>query len=136
MATTHATSRNNTKRTRPHPAAKDGSAGGDAGSGLSALINSGLTSSFDAIRERISSSIGSNGEEYLHEAVDRITDATTQVTTWCKKNPIKMVIGIAALTAVSAFLVHTVGTNGAAVKRGVKKVVKTAVKTAQAAAAS
>jgi hypothetical protein len=131
MATSHASSPKS-KRTRPQKASQDGSGGGDAGTGLSALINSGLTSSFDAIKERISSTIGNNGEEYLHEAVDKITESTAQVTAWCKKNPIKMVVGIAALTAVSAFLVHTVGSNGATVKRGVKK----AVRAAQAASAT
>jgi hypothetical protein len=134
MATSHA-SLPKTKRTRPHTSSRNGSGGSaaadDSGSGLTALINSGLTSSFDAIREKLSSTIGSNGEEYLHEAVDKITEATTQVASWCKRNPIKMVVGIAALTAVSAFLVHTMGANGATVKRGVKK----AVRTAKAAAA-
>jgi RNase P/RNase MRP subunit POP5 len=111
---------------------KSDSAGEKGGSekegGLSALIDSGLSSSFDAIREKISSTIGDNGEEYLHEAVEKISESTEQVVAWCKKNPIKMVIGIAALTAVSAFLVHTVGGSGA-----VKKVVKKAAKAAKAA---
>ncbi len=129
MATSHPTPPK-TRRTRPHPSSRDGSGGSNAndeeGTGLTGLINAGLTSSFDAIRERISSGIGSNGEEYLHEAVDKITEATAQVASWCKKNPIKMVVGIAALTAVSAFLVHTMGANGAAVRRGARKSVKAA----------
>jgi hypothetical protein len=125
MATSHASSPK-MKRARPHKTAQAGSAGGDVGSGLSALINSGLTSSFDAIKDKISSTIGNNGEEYLHEAVDKITESTAQVATWCKKNPIKMVVGIAALTAVSAFLVHIMGANGASGRRGVKKAVRTA----------
>jgi hypothetical protein len=135
MATSHS-SPPKTKRMRPQNPVHGSNGGNGAesgtGSGLTALINSGLTSSFDAIREKISSSIGSNGEEYLHEAVDKITESTTQVVSWCKKNPIKMVVGIAALTAVSAFLVHIVGTHGASAKQGVKKAVKAAKAAASA----
>jgi hypothetical protein len=109
-----------------------GDNGPDKEGGLSALIDSGLSSSFDAIREKISSTIGNNGEEYLHEAVDKISESTEQVVAWCKKNPIKMVIGIAALTAVSAFLIHTVSANGPSVKKVVKKAAK-AVKAASVA---
>jgi hypothetical protein len=99
---------------------------GDSGSetGVSSMISAGLASSFDVIREKLSASISTNGEEYLHEAVDKITSATAEVVTWCKKNPIKMVVGVAALTAVSAFLVHTMGANGPSVKRVIAKVAK------------
>ena len=79
---------------------------------LSNFINSGLSSSFDAIRQKLTETIGDNGEKYLHEAVDKITDTTSQVATWSKKNPIKLAVGVAALMAVSAFLVHTMNSEG------------------------
>jgi hypothetical protein len=123
MAITNASSPK-AKRLRSKTALPADKGASDDGAGLIALINSGLTSSFDAVREKISSTIGANGEEYLHEAVDKISESTAQVVTWCKKNPIKMVVGIAALTAVSAFLVHTMSTNGGAVKRVVRKAAK------------
>jgi hypothetical protein len=125
MSTSHASS-SKPKRSPAQSSSNSGKGGSDTGTGLSALINTGLTSSFEAIREKISSTISTNGEEYLHEAVDKITESTAQVVSWCKKNPIKMVVGVAALTAVSAFLVHTMGANGATVKRVVKKTAKVA----------
>ncbi len=122
MTTTRSSSTKG-KRSRAAGASADDGANGsrDAGSGLSALINSGLTSSFDAIREKIAATVGDNGEEYLHDAVEKITDSTAQIVSWCKKNPIKMVIGVAALTAVSAFLVHTMGASATPLKRLAKK---------------
>jgi hypothetical protein len=104
---------------------------------LGSLLNSGLTSSFEAIRDKISQSVTENGEEYLKEAAEKITKSTSQVVEWSRKNPIKLAVGVAALLAVSAFLVHTMKNPEAASIKGAvhgAKRLATKAKTAMAKA--
>ena len=68
-----------------------------------------LTSTFQALKERLSSTVMDNSEQYLKDAVAKLIDVASQLTDWSKKNPAKAAVAaVAALTATS-FLVATIG---------------------------
>ena len=96
------------------------------------MVDFGLSNSFNSMKEKLTTSIKDNGEKYLHDAVGKLTDSAGKVVTWGKKNPVKTAVAVAALLAVSAFLVSTVRSHGKAkagkgVVAKVKKVARKAV---------
>jgi hypothetical protein len=83
-------------------------------SGVAGLITSGLASSFEALRDKVSDTVTENGEEYLKDGVQKIARSTKDLVAWGKKHPLKTAAAVAALLAVSGFLVHVVRSKGGA----------------------
>lgn len=71
---------------------------------ISTSLESTLSGSFESLKEKISGAIGDNGEKYLKEAVEKVTDSATHLAKWAKKNPVKTTVAAAGLIAVSAYL--------------------------------
>lgn len=71
---------------------------------LSNSLENSLSGSFESLKEKISDAIGENGEKYLKEAVEKITDSATHLAQWAKKNPVKTTVAAAGLIAASAYL--------------------------------
>lgn len=71
------------------------------------LLSQALTGAFDSLKDKVTANVQENGEQYLHQAVEKIKDATSGVVAWAKENPVKTALAIAALAAVTTFLVKT-----------------------------
>ena len=71
---------------------------------ISTSLESTLSGSFESLKEKLAGAIGDNGEKYLKEAVEKVTDSATQLAKWAKKNPVKTTVAAAGLVAVSAYL--------------------------------
>lgn len=74
---------------------------------ISHMLASGLASTFDSLKEKVSGNITDNGEQYLTDALDKLKTAAADLASWGKKNPVKTTIAVAAVLAVTAFLVST-----------------------------
>lgn len=70
------------------------------------LLSQALGGAFDSLKGKVTDDVAENGEEYLHQAAEKIKEATSGLVTWAKQNPVKTAIAIAALAAVSTFLVR------------------------------
>lgn len=71
------------------------------------LLTQALAGAFDSLKGKFTSNVQENGEQYLHQAVERIKETTTGVVAWAKENPVKTALALAALAAVTTFLVKT-----------------------------
>lgn len=71
------------------------------------LLSQALTGAFDSLKDKVTANVQENGEQYLHQAVEKIKDATSGMVAWAKENPVKTALAIAALAAVTTFLVKT-----------------------------
>ncbi len=76
------------------------------------LLNQALSSVFESVKDKVAVNVQENGEEYLQQAVEKIKESANKVVTWAKENPVKTAVALAALAAVSTFLVHTVNRSG------------------------
>ena len=72
------------------------------------MVATGLSHTFDSLKEKVSGNITDNGEQYLSDALEKLKTAATDLGHWGKKNPVKTTIAVAAVLAVTAFLVSTV----------------------------
>jgi hypothetical protein len=90
-------------------------------SGITDLLLSGLSTSFESLRDKIGDSISDKGEEYLELSIAKMNKTTGQLVKWSKKHPVKLACGIAAVMAVSAFLAHTMKAGPPAVAKKMKK---------------
>ena len=71
---------------------------------ISTSLESTLSGSFESLKEKISDAIGADGEKYLKDAVEKVTESATHLAKWAKKNPVKTTVAAAGLIAVSAYL--------------------------------
>ena len=76
---------------------------------VSQLLTQALTGAFDSLKGKVTTNVQENGEEYLHQAAEKIKESTAKVVAWAKQNPVKTALAVAALAAVSTFLVRTIG---------------------------
>ena len=74
---------------------------------ISQMVATGLSHTFDSLKEKVSGNITDNGEQYLADALEKLKTAATDLGHWGKKNPVKTTIAVAAVLAVTAFLVST-----------------------------
>ena len=74
---------------------------------ISQLIAAGLAKSFAALREKLTETIAESGEHYLADAIDQMKDSAGKLVQWSKKNPVQTAVAVAAVLAVSAFLIST-----------------------------
>ena len=74
---------------------------------VSNLLTQALSGAFDSMKGKVTANVQENGEEYLHQAVEKIKESTAGVVAWAKENPVKTALAVAALAAVSTFLVRT-----------------------------
>jgi hypothetical protein len=95
-----------------------------AGSGITGLLKDGLSSSFEALRGKIGDTLSDKGEGYLETSITKLNKTTSQLVKWSKKHPVKLACGIAAVMAVSTFLVHTMKAGPPAVTTKLKKLKK------------
>jgi hypothetical protein len=86
--------------------------------GLGSALGDGLASVFDSVKEKMSGAVSENGVAYLEEAVEKLKDSTEKIVEWGKKNPVKTAVAVAAVAAVSTFLVSTMRSHGAAPATG------------------
>ncbi len=100
---------------------------------ISQMVGSGLSDSFDSLKEKVSTSITDNGEQYLHDAIARLKQSTSDLVGWSKKNPVKTAVAVAAVLAVTAFLVTTARGGKAKAAGKVKKSAAAKPKAAKAA---
>lgn len=100
---------------------------------ISQLVASGLSNGFESLKEKVSVSIKDNGEEYLTDALDKLKKAAVSLTEWSKKNPVKTAVAVAAVLAVTAFLVSTTKGGTASAKTAGKAASKTASKSTSSA---
>ncbi len=70
------------------------------------LLTQALNGAFDSIKGKVTAKVQENGEEYLHQAAEKIKESTASVIAWAKENPVKTALAVAALAAVSTFLVR------------------------------
>ena len=91
--------------------AKSSNTSTDSNDLIGQLVTSGLTKAFDAIKEKVTTNVQENGEQYLDEAVEKITETTAEVVEWAKKHPVKTALAVTALAAVSAFLMKMIATH-------------------------
>lgn len=75
------------------------------------LVTSGLTKLFDSMKDTVTSNVQENGEQYLQDAVAKLKNSADQVVAWAKRNPVKTALAVAAIAAVSTFLVKSIATN-------------------------
>lgn len=75
------------------------------------LVTSGLTKLFDSMKDSVTTNVQENGEQYLQEAVTKLKASADQVVAWAKRNPVKTALAVAAVAAVSTFLVKAISTN-------------------------
>ena len=80
---------------------------------ISQMVATGLSNSFEALKEKVSVTIKDNGEEYLDDALEKLKKSAISLTEWSKKNPVKTAIAVAAVLAVTAFLVSTAKSSSA-----------------------
>lgn len=71
------------------------------------MVDSGLSNTFEALKDKVTAGIKDNGEQYLTDAVDKLKDSASRLSDWAKKNPVKTAVAVAAVLAVTAFLVST-----------------------------
>lgn len=120
-----------TAQSAAKPSSSKKSASGEPGSlqFISQMVGSGLSDSFDSLKQKVSSSITDNGEQYLHDAIERLKKSTGDLVGWSKKNPVKTAVAVAAVLAVTAFLVTTArGGKDKAVGKAAGKTKTTAAK--------
>ena len=99
---------------------------------ISQMVGTGLADSFDSLKQKVSASITDNGEQYLHDAIDRLKKSTGDLVGWSKKNPVKTAVAVAAVLAVTAFLVTTARGGKAKAAGKVKKTAAAKPKAAKA----
>ena len=75
------------------------------------LVTSGLTKLFDSMKDTVTTNVQENGEQYLQDAVAKLKNSADQVVAWAKRNPVKTALAVAAVAAVSTFLVKSIATN-------------------------
>ena len=56
------------------------------------------------VKDKVSEQVKAHGESYLDRSKDRMNDMTSQMVTWSKKHPVRMVTVAAAFIAVSGIL--------------------------------
>lgn len=78
---------------------------------LSELFAQALSGAFDSVKGKVTANVQENGEEYLSQAVEKIKQSTASVVAWAKENPLKTALAVAALAAVSTFLVRTMASS-------------------------
>lgn len=74
---------------------------------ISQMLATGLASSFESLKDKVSVNFKDNGEQYLTDALDKLKKAAADLADWGKKNPVKTTVAVAAVLAVTAFLVST-----------------------------
>lgn len=97
-----------------------GSRSGPTGTMLAAVnqaVGSSLTESLNAVKTRIGERITGDGEQYLQDASERISEVTAKVVKWGKEHPVKSAAAAAALIAVSTFLYSTLGKSSGGSRR-------------------
>lgn len=77
------------------------------------LLTQALAGAFDSLKGKVTANMQENGEQYLHQAVERIKETTSSVVAWAKENPVKTALALAALAAVTTFLVKTMTSSSA-----------------------
>lgn len=82
---------------------------------ISQMVATGLSNSFESLKDKVSATIKDNGEEYLSDALEKLKKSAAQLTEWSKQNPVKTAVAVAAVLAVTAFLVATAKNHSAAV---------------------
>ena len=78
---------------------------------VSQLLTQALAGAFDSFKGKVTANVQENGEEYLHQAAEKIKESTAKVVVWAKENPVKTALAVAALAAVSTFLVRTIASS-------------------------
>jgi hypothetical protein len=81
-------------------------------SSLTAAISEGLRGSIDSIKEKLAENMDKNGEAYLQQAVDGVTEATGKLVEWSRQHPVKTAMAGAALMAVTAAIYNTMQSGG------------------------
>ncbi len=79
---------------------------------VSQMVANGLSSTFESLKEKVTANIKDNGEQYLADAIEKLKTSASDLADWGKKNPIKTAAAVAAVLAVTAFLVTTVKSDG------------------------
>lgn len=74
---------------------------------ISQMVGTGLSNSFESLKDKVSTAIKDNGEQYLSDAIDKLKKSATHLVEWSKENPVKTGVAVAAILAVTAFLVST-----------------------------
>lgn len=74
---------------------------------ISQMVGTGLSNSFESLKDKVSTAIKDNGEQYLSDAIDKLKKSATHLVEWSKENPVKTGVAVAAVLAVTAFLVST-----------------------------
>ena len=74
---------------------------------ISQMVGTGLSNSFESLKDKVSSAIKDNGEQYLSDALEKLKKSATNLSEWSKENPVKTGVAVAAVLAVTAFLVST-----------------------------
>ena len=74
---------------------------------ISQMVGTGLSNSFETLKGKVSTAIKDNGEEYLGDAVEKLKKSAANLVEWSKENPVKTGVAVAAVLAVTAFLVST-----------------------------
>lgn len=82
---------------------------------ISQMVATGLSNSFESLKDKVSATIKDNGEDYLGEALEKLKKSAAHLAEWSKQNPVKTAVAVAAVLAVTAFLVATAKNNSAAV---------------------
>jgi hypothetical protein len=77
---------------------------------ISQVVASGLTNSFESMKEKVASTITENGEQYLEDALEKMKHSASKLAEWSKENPVKIAVALAAVLAVTAFLLSTTRT--------------------------
>ena len=111
--------------TTANTAAKSSSTDTSSMDFISHMVATGLSNSFESLKEKVSVTIKDNGEEYLHDALEKLKKSAVSLTEWSKKNPVKTAVAVAAVLAVTAFLVSTAKSGSAAASAANKPEVPT-----------
>jgi hypothetical protein len=117
-ATRSRSSSNGPTTSRAKSRSQDKNQDADVLGGLGSALGDGLASVFDSVKEKMSGAVSENGVAYLEEAVEKLKDSTEKIVEWGKKNPVKTAVAVAAVAAVSTFLVSTMRSHGAAPATG------------------
>ena len=78
---------------------------------ISQMVATGLSNSFETLKDKVSATIKDNGEEYLSDALEKLKKSASNLAEWSKQNPVKTAVAVAAVLAVTAFLVATAKSN-------------------------
>lgn len=113
MTTSHVASKTATEESVTDPSSMDF---------ISQMVATGLSKSFESLKDKVSSTIKGNGEEYLSDALEKLKKSAVSLTEWSKQNPVKTAIAVAAVLAVTAFLVSTAKGSTAAARPASKSV--------------